>query len=764
MKPPVRIDANVPYDRSVTDSPRGPLSRNRSASISSDSAKSDVSDPEASRSLRRCVFRLRTSENETKEIVKYLPRLDVVLKRKNGQETFVVARASTREEKRLCVAVQKYQMYLLHSRDASVDTGDLDAQGGNSVGLNDDVESVNGDDDVDDEAVYYFVARDEPILTKLFGVMRWSPVETSALARRFGVDSRDCAVNFIVDRFFATGAANEIAAEPNGPEFVRRLMAEGVREACSKGETKRHSGDIPILGVVPVHGRRGECRRCEFDDVHSEVPIDPRERRVSEKYFSLSWLPPRCADAASSPAKSWRRFKRVGSHASMHSTEEGVGSNDDDDDELIVDFTPFARRTSEDTSEQSQRLKAAFGIARACGVALGGDDIDVAVSVLDAVTCALRNDSGCASDRLLYDRSQDWCTNEFIDGMNFVRGTAPARHLATTLASSNLDDILARVHQSMDAQSVNVCVVIARFETMSELLNLIAIAGSQGLFPDGGLFKTQRSRNQTLFAARFVRREFRVRPSKPADIEALVAMERDSWRETPEMRTPETVVRERVENNASMNFVVEDIATNAVRGVMYTQYIEDVEAPLNTIWELKESIRKPVGSTNVVQLLDVFADQEYSAKSTSASISVGQELRNFVLTYAEHSNVSYACAVTRTRGYRKTQAEQASLSYDDYVYGPTLDRGVYFHTSAGAEILRVVRPWRARDHENAGNGVLIRYDVREYAFARAARKGRHRRMESRRPSDPTRLRENGEYVSPLEACAWEARAQAFPVD
>ena len=764
MKPPVRIGVSIPHDRSVTDSPRGPLSRNRSASISSDSAESNVSDPEESRSLRRCVFRLRTSENETKEIVKYLPRLDVVLKRKNGQETFVVARASTREETRLCAAAQKYQMYLLHSRDASVDIGDFDAQDGSSAGLNDDVKNANDDDVDDDEVVYYFVARDEPILTKLFGVMRWSPVETSALARRFGVDSRDCAVDFIVDRFFATGAANEIAAEPNGPEFVRRLMADGVREACSKGETKRHSGDIPILGVVPVHGRCGECRRCEFDDEQSEMPIHPRERRVSEKYFSLSWLPTRVPSAvAASPAKSWRRFKRVDGHASMHSTEEGIGSNEDDDDELIVDFTPFARRTSEDTSEQAQRLKAAFGIARACGVALGEDDIDVAVSVLDAVTCALRNDSGCPSDRLLYDRSQDWCTNEFIEGMNLVRGTAPARHLATTVASSNLDDILARVHQSMNAQSVNVCVVIARFETMSELSNLIAIAGSQGLFPDGGLFKT-RARNQTLFAARIVRREFRVRSSKPADIEALVAMERDSWRETPEMRTPETVVRERVKNNASMNFVVEDIATNAVRGVMYTQYIENVEAPLNTIWELKESIRQPVGATNVVQLLDVFADQEYSAKSTSASISVGQELRNFVLTYAEHSNVSYACAVTRTRGYRKTQVEQASLSYDDYVFGPTLDRGVYFHTSAGAEILRVVRPWRARDHENAGNGVLIRYDVREYAFTRAARKGRHRRMESRRPSDPSRLRENGEYVSPLEACAWEARAQAFPVD
>lgn len=752
---------SIPHDRSVTDSPRGPLSRNRSASISSDSAESDVSDPEESRSLRRCVFRLRTSENETKEIVKYLPRMDVVLKRKNGQETFVVARASTREEKCLCAAAQQYQMYLLHSRDASSDTGDFDAQGGSSSKLNDDVKRVN--DDVDGEAVYYFVARDEPILTKLFGVMRWSPLETSMLARRFGVDSRDGAVDFIVDRFFATGAANEIAAEPNGPEFVRRLMTDSLRQACWKGETKRHSGDIPILSAVPVHGRRGDCRRCEFefDDACVEMSIDPRERLVSEKYFRLSWLPPR--DDAAPSAKSWRRFKRVGDHASMHSTEEGVGSNEDDDDELVVDFTAFARRTSEDTSEQTQRLKAAFGIARACGVALGEDDIDVAVSVLDAVTCALRNDSGYPSDRLLYDRSQDWCTNEFMEGMNFVRGTAPARHLATTLASSNLDDILARVHQSMNAQSVNVCVVIARFETMSELSNLIAIAGSQGLFPDGGLFKT-RAQNQTLFAARFVRREFRVRPSKPADIEALVAIERDSWRETPEMRTPETVVRERVKNNASMNFVVEDIATNAVRGVMYTQYVENVEAPLNTIWELKESIRKPVGATNVVQLLDVFADQEYSAKSTSASISVGQELRNFVLTYAEHSNVSYACAVTRTRGYRKTQAEQPSLSYDDYVYGPTLDRGVYFHTSAGAEILRVVRPWRARDHENAGNGVLIRYDVREYAFTRAARKGRHRRMESRRPSDPTRLRENGEYVSPLEACAWEARAQAFPVD
>ena len=94
--------------------------------------------------------------------------------------------------------------------------------------------------------------------------------------------------------------------------------------------------------------------------------------------------------------------------------------------------------------------------------------------------------------------------------------------------------------------------------------------------------------------------------------------------------------------------------------------------------------------------------------------------------------------------------------------GVSLERGVGVVTSAGGEIGGVVRPWRARDYENEGAGVLIRYDVREYAFADAARRGRTSRVR-RRPSDPT-VREGREYVNALESVAWEARARAFPVE
>jgi len=204
---------------------------------------------------------------------------------------------------------------------------------------------------------------------------------------------------------------------------------------------------------------------------------------------------------------------------------------------------------------------------------------------------------------------------------------------------------------------------------------------------------------------------------------------------------------------------------------MYAQFIDNVDAAGSTTWDAKETNRRLADSTRCVQLLDVFVDQAYGAACAAAAsqsgaspaVSVGQELRNHVLYFAEHSNARWACAVTRTRGFRETQRKSSSkdLSYEAYVRGKTLDRGVFFHTSAGAEIVKIVSPWRVKDDENDGNGVLVRYDVEEYAFSRATTRGRHRPATMRRPSDPTV--NGGEYSNTIQAIAWEARARSFPV-
>ena len=240
-----------------------------------------------------------------------------------------------------------------------------------------------------------------------------------------------------------------------------------------------------------------------------------------------------------------------------------------------------------------------------------------------------------------------------------------------------------------------------------------------------------------------------MRPSRPEDADALIAIEAEAWIDAPEMRTSPETIRERIENNASMNFVVEEIAGDVVR-CMYAQYVDDVEDLLNATWEWKESNRREPGSTKVVQLLDVFVDQSFAARCVSRRIR-GQELRNHVLNYAEHAGVRHACAVTRTRGFRQAQKHRPTLTYDEYVLGGSMDRGVFFHTSAAPTSCKSSTVARA-DYENDGNGVLIRYDVREYAHSNAARRGRSALPSRlRRPSDPTRHREDGRYVSPLEA-------------
>ena len=195
-----------------------------------------------------------------------------------------------------------------------------------------------------------------------------------------------------------------------------------------------------------------------------------------------------------------------------------------------------------------------------------------------------------------------------------------------------------------DAET-DACVLVARCSTYGDHLTLcdgdvllseaLARAASRGLFVDGGVFKAFVREDACIITARFARREFRVRPSTLKDVDALVAIEAEAWIETPEMRTSPETVRERVQNNASMNFVVEDIKSVDVRGVMYTQYVESVDAPLDATWETKESNRREPKSTDVVQLLDVFVDQAYGARCASDSgASVGQELRNYVLHYA----------------------------------------------------------------------------------------------------------------------------------
>ena len=717
---------------------------------------------------RSLVVRLKEGDDETLEVRLAAPRLDVVLRRRLKGETFVLARARTDEERRRCRIARTYQMHVLRLSGSAADVAGYASRA-----------DAAADADVED-AVEYYVASENPFDHKVYGVARVSTRDVDVTLRtRYGVclDEVDGA-DALVDRFFATTASNELAARPDGASFVRRFMLDGLRKdinammippATNIDETRARA--VCVLGSAPLdvdgvrvfkHARFVPSDVRSYDDetaMTNEHIAREREDWVTRAFFALHVVPL----STSTNERSDRR--------------DDNSSDDSSDEPLVVTLHAYARRTIE--SSESREAIVARELARACGTTLADDDL--APALVDALACALRDDSGKRSHALECGDGDDGDDAPFDNGvlsaMRALFDEPSARRRAVLCARASVESaeavVDAATRNARDADA-DACVFATRCRVVDGRLRLcdgdvcmsdvLSHAASRGVFTEGGVFKTFIDSTTCVVFARFVSRAFRVRPSRPADADALIAIEAEAWIDAPEMRTSPETIRERIEKNASMNFVVEEIAGDVVRGCMYAQYVDDVEDALNATWEMKEANRREPGSTDVVQLLDVFVDQTFAARCVSGGGSIGQELRNHVLNYAEHVGVRHACAVTRTRGFRQAQKIRPSLTYDEYVLGGSMDRGIFFHTSAGADVLQIVRPWRARDYENDGNGVLIRYDVREYAFSNAVRRGRSALpARLRRPSDPTQYREDGRYVNPLEAVAWEARARSFPV-
>jgi hypothetical protein len=783
----------VKDDELFSSSPAGPFSLGTLSSASSASSLAEDLD------ARPCLIRYMDGDVVTREQTITVRRLDVVLRRKLGDSTYVVARARSERELLRCRVNRTFHM---HSLRMSADCRETFGYASYERACADDVNDIS----LDEHTANYFVVNDDPFDARLYGVARVQKRDANAVASRFGI-SDVCAtfgVDAIVDRFFASSKSNEIfgggthESSSGGAEFVRKFMLDALRIELSELAADR-TFTVPILSSAPIRGDgvlvhnhvRTSSTVSSYDGIMTDADVmAEREDFVMRRFFKLYSAP--CVSRSNDRSKSWRGLK---SPLKIKHDYEDIAEEDD----LVTTFHAVVKRINlnyncvNELEDRAALLAAAREIAQSFGLEAKVQDDAAAFSIIDAVTCSIRNDDGMPSHRLEFDTNT--CSSSFAKAVRMIRGDEPAAKNSSAIVCSKSSSSLARgasgliesLLSSMTDADLNTCILITSCITDEDgalVLNsaentsleaprvstrdLLIQAAARGIFTEGGVFRAKLNSNgDTIIATRFTRRQFAIRPSSLDDAKALVAIEAEAWIKTPEMKTSPSAVIERLTNNALMNFIVEDIDSSAVCGAMYTQFIDNVDAASGTTWETKESNRREVASTNVVQLLDVFVDQAYGARCATGSVSVGQELRNYVLHYAEHSNVQYACAVTRTRGFRQTQARSAQreLEYEDYVYSSTVDRGTFFHTSAGAEIIRIVPKWRANDYENAGNGVLIRYDVSEYAFAMAAKRGRlHRSRMTRRPSDPT-LTSGGslEYANAIQAVAWEARARMFPV-
>lgn len=200
----------------------------------------------------------------------------------------------------------------------------------------------------------------------------------------------------------------------------------------------------------------------------------------------------------------------------------------------------------------------------------------------------------------------------------------------------------------------------------------------------------------------FVRREYLIREAKISDMNFLLKIEQDCWKE--DLRADIDELTKRITHNACMNFVLE--YQEKVVGVLYTQRIhqEDItKVKADTLEKFRVSDGK------CVQLITLNIQKDYQDRGW------GFELLEFALEYFSlSSTINKVYAVTRCRDFLKSNKE----TLQDYiksicVSGKLKDPTLQFHQSHGAKVLGLLNKYRPRDLENQGYGVLIEYDIKK---------------------------------------------------
>jgi len=143
--------------------------------------------------------------------------------------------------------------------------------------------------------------------------------------------------------------------------------------------------------------------------------------------------------------------------------------------------------------------------------------------------------------------------------------------------------------------------------------------------------------------------------------------------------------------------------------VLYMQRISAIDAVDSQRFMQISEAHDPAGS--IIQLIAIAVDPEVG------SMGIGSDLRAFALHLARlDPTVETVVGVTRCRDFQGHGGSMQSY-VDDHVAGKLADPIVDFHTSYGAEVVRLVPNFRPEDTANDGVGVLIQYNVKELALS-----------------------------------------------
>eukprot|EP00930_Biecheleria_cincta_P083766 TRINITY_DN73273_c0_g1_i1.p1 TRINITY_DN73273_c0_g1~~TRINITY_DN73273_c0_g1_i1.p1 ORF type:complete len:985 (+),score=200.36 TRINITY_DN73273_c0_g1_i1:26-2980(+) len=198
-----------------------------------------------------------------------------------------------------------------------------------------------------------------------------------------------------------------------------------------------------------------------------------------------------------------------------------------------------------------------------------------------------------------------------------------------------------------------------------------------------------------------VRRPYRFRFAEIDDMPSLLRIEELQWADN--LRASSEVLKRRLETSPTSNLVCE--LDGKVVGVLYTQRVQHVDVvDSEKFMEISDA---HLADGSVVQLIAIATDPEVS------NLGLGSELRAFALHLARlDPTVETVIGVTRCRDF-KGHGSSMQQYVDKHSSGKLVDPILDFHTSFGAEVVRLVNDFRPEDADNEGIGVLIQYHVKE---------------------------------------------------
>jgi len=198
-----------------------------------------------------------------------------------------------------------------------------------------------------------------------------------------------------------------------------------------------------------------------------------------------------------------------------------------------------------------------------------------------------------------------------------------------------------------------------------------------------------------------VRRKYSIRFAEVADLPSLERLESLAWAE--QLQASPSVLKTRLETSPTTNLVCE--MDGKVVAVLYMQRIQsEDDVDKQKFMEISQT-HDPAG--RILQLVAIATDPEVS------NMGIGSELRSFALHLARlDPTVDFVIGVTRCRDFKGGKGTMQQY-VDDHKAGRIVDPIVDFHTSYGAEVVRIVPDFRPEDKENEGVGVLIKYGIKD---------------------------------------------------